>query len=47
LLGSDVEKLLQAFATFQNKKSDFSIDLYGNGHAAEKAAKEIAAYRMF
>jgi UDP-GlcNAc3NAcA epimerase len=47
LVGSDVEKLLQAFATFQNKKSDFSIDLYGNGHAAEKAANEIAAYRMF
>jgi UDP-GlcNAc3NAcA epimerase len=44
LVGSDVEKLLQAFATFQNKKSDFSIDLYGNGHAAEKAAKDIAAF---
>lgn len=44
LVGSDVEKLLQAFATFQNKKSDFSINLYGNGHAAEKAAKEIAAF---
>lgn len=44
LVGSNIEKLLQAFSVFQNKKSDFSINLYGNGHAAEMAVKEIAVF---
>lgn len=44
LVGSNIEKLLQAFSVFQNKKSDFSKDLYGNGHAAERAVKEIADF---
>jgi UDP-GlcNAc3NAcA epimerase len=41
LVGSDSEKLKAAFDTFKTKKSDFSIDLYGRGQAAERAAKEI------
>lgn len=44
LVGSNIEKLLHAFSVLQNKKSDFSKDLYGNGHAAERAGKEIAAF---
>jgi UDP-GlcNAc3NAcA epimerase len=44
LVGSNIEKLLHAFSVLQNKKSDFSINLYGNGHAAERAAKEIADF---
>jgi UDP-GlcNAc3NAcA epimerase len=44
LVGSNIEKLLQAFSVLQNKKSDFSKDLYGNGHAAERAAKEISIF---
>jgi hypothetical protein len=38
--GADV-KLRDAFDFFRNKQSDFSIDLYGNGKAAEMAAAEI------
>lgn len=45
LVGSNIEKLLQAFSVLQNKKSDFSINLYGNGHAAEMAVKEIADFQ--
>ena len=41
LVGSDSEKLKEAFDTFKTKKSDFSIDLYGKGQAAERAAKVI------
>jgi len=41
LVGSDTEKLKQAFEFFKTKKSDFSVDLYGKGQAAERAAKEI------
>jgi UDP-GlcNAc3NAcA epimerase len=41
LVGSDIDKLRDAFDFFRNKKSDFSIDLYGNGKAAEMAAAEI------
>jgi hypothetical protein len=33
--------LKDAFEFFKTKKSDFSIDLYGKGMAAEKAAKII------
>lgn len=41
LVGSDVEKLKAAFEDFKTKKSDFSIDLYGKGEAAAKAALSI------
>ncbi|MGB4415657.1 MAG: UDP-N-acetylglucosamine 2-epimerase (non-hydrolyzing) [Paludibacter sp.] len=41
LVGSDSIKLKDAFEYFKTKKSNFSIDLYGKGLAAEKAAKEI------
>ncbi|MCE5331937.1 MAG: UDP-N-acetylglucosamine 2-epimerase (non-hydrolyzing) [Bacteroidales bacterium] len=41
LTGSDSVKLKTAFEVFDTKQSDFSIDLYGKGLAAEKAAKEI------
>jgi UDP-GlcNAc3NAcA epimerase len=41
LVGSDSSKLKSAFDYFRTKVSDFSIDLYGNGMAAEHAAKYI------
>ena len=41
LVGSDPAKLKAAFELFKTKKSDFSIDLYGRGQAAEKAAMHI------
>ncbi len=41
LVGSDIDKLRDAFDLFRTKKSDFSINLYGNGKAAEMAAAEI------
>ncbi len=39
LVGSDSLKLAQAFESFKAKKSDFLVDLYGNGKAAEKIAE--------
>jgi len=41
LAGSDSIKLKEAFEFFKTKKSDFSVNLYGNGHAAEQAAQFI------
>ncbi len=41
LVGSDKNQLYAAFEYFSNKQSDFSVDLYGKGKAAEMAAKEI------
>jgi UDP-GlcNAc3NAcA epimerase len=41
LVGSDSDKLKRAFDFFSKKKSDFSLDLYGKGQAAERAAKII------
>ena len=41
LVGSDSIKLKTAFDIFQTKQLDFTINLFGNGHAAEKAAKTI------
>ena len=41
LVGSDAVKLAAAYEFFKTKKSDFSVDLYGKGHAAEFAAQEI------
>jgi UDP-GlcNAc3NAcA epimerase len=42
LVGSNSSKLNEAFEFFKTKKSDFSLNLYGNGHAAEKAARFIS-----
>lgn len=42
LVGSNTQLLREAFAYFSNKTSDFSLDLYGKGKAAEKAAEIIA-----
>lgn len=41
LAGSDPQQLAEAFNYFLSKSSDFNIDLYGKGKAAEKAVKEI------
>ncbi|MDD3080121.1 MAG: UDP-N-acetylglucosamine 2-epimerase (non-hydrolyzing) [Paludibacter sp.] len=41
LVGSNSEKLQSAFDILKDRKSDFSLNLYGRGHAAEIAAKEI------
>ena len=41
LVGSDADKLKAAFELLSNKISDFSLDLYGGGEAAERAAKFI------
>ena len=41
LVGSDSTKLTAAYEFFRNKSSEFSIDLYGNGHAAEIIADTI------
>jgi UDP-GlcNAc3NAcA epimerase len=41
LVGSDSVKLKEAFGFFSTKTSDFSIDLYGKGKAAECAAEII------
>jgi len=43
LTGSDARKLMDAFHQSQHKKSDFTMDLYGKGQAAERAAKEVIA----
>jgi len=41
LVGSDPLQLKEAFEFFKTKHSDFTLDLYGKGRAAERAAKEI------
>ena len=41
IVGTDPTRLLDAFSHFIHKKSDFSIDLYGKGQAAEIAVREI------
>jgi len=41
LVGSNRQKMKEAFELFSTKTSDFSINLYGNGRAAEMAANEI------
>jgi len=41
LVGSDPSKLQLAFKELFIKKSDFTLDLYGKGQAAKRAAKEI------
>lgn len=44
LTGSSSEKIISAFQESLSKKSDFSMNLYGKGKAAEMAVKEIIAY---
>ena len=44
LTGSDADKIVSAFQTSQLMKSDFSVNLYGKGQAAEVAASEILAF---
>ena len=41
LVGSDLNKLTEAFESYKTRNSDFSIDLYGNGQAAETIADAI------
>lgn len=42
LIGADAVKMTEAFNELIGKQSDFSIDLYGNGRAAEIAADYIS-----
>jgi len=42
LVGSNTQLLYEAYSYFNSKKSDFSLDLYGKGKAAEKAVGIIA-----
>jgi UDP-GlcNAc3NAcA epimerase len=44
LVGSHQEKIKQAFQILINRESDFSVDLYGKGKAAQLAAQFIAEY---
>jgi len=41
LVGSNKEKMKEAFAVFSTKTSDFSVDSFGNGCASAMIAKEI------
>lgn len=41
IVGTNPDALLEAFKYFSSKQSDFSVDLYGKGRAAEVAAGEI------
>ena len=41
LVGSDVALMLTAYKQLSNKQSDFSVDLYGKGEAAEVAVRKI------
>lgn len=41
IVGTNTDLLLDAFRYFSHKKSDFTVDLYGKGKAAEKAVGEI------
>lgn len=43
LSGSNTQKMLAAYEVFKTKISDFNIDLYGNGKAAELAVEKIKA----
>lgn len=42
LVGSNSRKLINAFSAVKTMKSDFSLNLYGNGDAAKIAAEKIA-----
>lgn len=43
IVGTNTNLLLDAFRYFSNKQSDFGVDLYGKGKAAERAAGEIGS----
>jgi UDP-GlcNAc3NAcA epimerase len=43
IVGTNTDSLLDAFRYFSHKKSDFTVDLYGNGKAAERAVGEIGS----
>ncbi len=44
IVGTDPQKLLKSFQHFSNKTSDFNLNLYGQGKAAEIAVKEIVEF---
>lgn len=41
IVGTNIDLLLEAFQYFSSKKSDFTVDLYGSGRAAERAVGEV------
>ena len=41
LVGADKDKILAAAKDLANKKLDFTMDLYGDGHAGDKVVKMI------
>jgi len=41
LTGADKSKILDAFGIMKSKKSDFNINLYGNGEACNNIVKEL------
>ncbi len=43
IVGTNTNLLLDAFRYFSNKQSDFGVDLYGKGKAAERATGEIGS----
>jgi len=44
LVGSDSRRLISAFNYFSTQESDFSANLYGNGHAAKTMAEIIQKF---
>ncbi len=44
LVGSDSRRLISAFNSFRTQESDFSANLYGNGHAAKTIAEIIQKF---
>jgi len=44
LVGSDSRRLIAAFNSFSTQESDFSANLYGNGHAAKTMAEIIQKF---
>jgi UDP-GlcNAc3NAcA epimerase len=44
VVGSDIAAIKAAYSTLLARKSDFSIDLYGNGQAAQRVAQEILSF---
>jgi len=42
LTGSNKQKIIEAFATSRSRTADFSMNLYGNGHAAKEIAGIIS-----
>ena len=42
LAGSDSDRIYQGYETMLNKKSDFALNLYGDGHASEVIVTELS-----